>query len=107
MVDGVDLWLCLSVALAGGHYLIGASVDDEVGVDGGAAYWFQPGVQTTVTYMYDPLYRVVGAVYTGSVDAEFDYLVEMVGNMIETINTYEPYGDLLHQTGSSLIRGRD
>ncbi|HSH05118.1 MAG TPA: hypothetical protein VLL52_21565 [Anaerolineae bacterium] len=30
--------------------------------------------------------------------------VEMVGNTIETINTYEPYGDLLHQTGSSGTR---
>ncbi|HSH05122.1 MAG TPA: RHS repeat-associated core domain-containing protein, partial [Anaerolineae bacterium] len=71
----------LSVALAGGHHLIGAPLDDEVGVDGGAAYWFQPGVQTTVTYTYDPLYRVVGAVYTGSVDAEFDYLYDAVGNL--------------------------
>jgi RHS repeat-associated protein len=42
---------------------------------------------TTITYSYDDLYRLTGAVYTGSITATYVYTYDAVGNMSEYVET--------------------
>jgi YD repeat-containing protein len=53
---------------------------------------------TTISYSYDDLYRLTGAVYTGSITATYVYTYDAAGNMSQYVETIPEATSIISRT---------